>query len=273
MTDISSKCTVLINSCDKYEEAWGPFFSLFNKFWPECPFEKIVNTETKSCKINGVNTVNATGNWGERLSSALSQIDTPYVIFMLEDFFLQKPVREKEIFDKLDVLDNNPDIACFYFNRITEYTDVSSSFPGYYEMIPKSDESLYILNCQASLWRKDVLLAAAKNSENPWQFEVEGYKLNKELIDTHKFYCLSDTRYDAIRDSDVFSYILERELGYGIWNSKWLWNNKKLFNKNKITYSFDDLGVMSRLDFELNKNETGKLYKINKKIKKVFHLK
>ena len=35
---IKNKFAILIVSCDKYSDLWDPFFKLFFKFWPDCPF-------------------------------------------------------------------------------------------------------------------------------------------------------------------------------------------------------------------------------------------
>jgi len=36
--ELNGKIAVLVVSCDKYADLWPPFFQLFLRFWPECPF-------------------------------------------------------------------------------------------------------------------------------------------------------------------------------------------------------------------------------------------
>ena len=45
---LANDVTILVNSCDKYEDAWEPFFKLFSIQWPECPYKIILNTESKN---------------------------------------------------------------------------------------------------------------------------------------------------------------------------------------------------------------------------------
>jgi hypothetical protein len=40
--------TILVNSCDAYEDLWYPFFELFRINWPNCKYDIVLNTETKS---------------------------------------------------------------------------------------------------------------------------------------------------------------------------------------------------------------------------------
>lgn len=144
------------------------------------------------------------------------------------------------------------DIAVFYFSKITGYGRNCSNYEKYYRMKPEEQDKRYgryMINCQAALWRKSVLIEAAKDSNNPWEFEESAYaKLSVEKQNM-KYYCLKDSWYDEIREGDVFSYILVREKGYGIWQSKWLWNNKKLLKKEGIKLKFTELPYMSRGEY------------------------
>ena len=45
---MKSNITVLVNSCDSYSDAWYPFFTLWKKYWPDCKYPIILNTESKS---------------------------------------------------------------------------------------------------------------------------------------------------------------------------------------------------------------------------------
>lgn len=248
--NIISKCAVLVNSCDKYKEAWNPFFELFNKFWPYCPFKIYLNTESEKYNNYDVVTLNSVGTWGQRLSNALNDMDEEYVIFLLEDFFLQKTVKEKVIMECLARMINNSQIGCFYFNQIVGYkSDGNDVYDGFFRMYPNNDYNDYAVSCQAALWKKDYLLKLCKNVDTAWDFEIKGYENNKEVINQHEIYCIHSSHHDKVRKGDVFSYILKREKGYGIWASKWLWNNARLFKKNGIKVEYSSLGIMTHQEF------------------------
>jgi len=252
--DISSECTVLVNSCDKYEEAWSPFFILFHKYWPDCPFRIGLNTESKE-----FNTLNLTIEiyhsrevaWGKRLSEVLQQITSPYVIILLEDFFIRQKVKTKKIIECLEAMKTDKSIAVFYFNRITGYSDLSDKYNDYYEMHPTKDYNRYLFNCQAAIWRKDVLETVCQKAVSPWEFEENSYMRNQNYLEQYKFFCSKYTYYDDVRDDDVFSYILVRNSGYGIWQSKWLWNNRKFFEHEGIDCRCKTLPTYPKWKYDL----------------------
>lgn len=267
--NIKKQCTFLVSSCDKYEEAWHPYFSLLMKNWPDCPFDVVLSTESKKYTEYNVRTINKSGNWGERLIYVLNEIQTPYVIFSLEDFFLQRKVRSDRVVDCLEFMMTHCNVACIYFNRISGYCVEPSDLDGFTKMVPNDEYNEYILNCQMGLWNKDFLIRTLKKIEDPWSFEVKGYKYNKEIIDKYLFYCSSVTRYDAIREEDIFSYLCERRLGYGIWRSKWEWNNRKLFEENDIVCDFCQLKTMSRFEYLCSEELKQWLIKIKQYLKMI----
>ena len=96
-------CTVLVTSCDGYHDVENPFITLWRKFWPDCPFETVLLSETVPCA--GFDRVILTGKgkcWCEMLAEALDQIRTPYVILLMNDYYLEAPVDTANILRRLD---------------------------------------------------------------------------------------------------------------------------------------------------------------------------
>ena len=115
------ECTVLINSCDKYEDAWYPFFELVKKYWRGCNYHFFLNTETKQYSHSGIDLTvinthsnNATPSWGKRTKECLQQISSPYVLLLLEDFFFQRDVNQKEFEKCIQMLKDNPELTAIY---------------------------------------------------------------------------------------------------------------------------------------------------------------
>ena len=51
-------------------------------------------SENKECKYS--QTIKTKGSWTKRLRDALEQIEEDYILLMLEDFFIRKPVDEQK---------------------------------------------------------------------------------------------------------------------------------------------------------------------------------
>ena len=95
-------CSILVTSCDAYRDIERPFVTLFRKYWPDCPFELVLVTETANGAASTADSdtpqfdrIHATGkgkNWCQMLAEALAQIETPYVLLLMNDYLLTSPV-------------------------------------------------------------------------------------------------------------------------------------------------------------------------------------
>lgn len=226
------RISVLINSCDKYEDAWKPFFYFFKKNW-DCPYQVYLNTETKKCNEDGVVTLNSKVNisWSERLKLSLKKIKSEFIIFFLEDFFLLDSVDQKEIDHAIQIMDGNKHIAVIDF----EHCDRCKSYPSKYNGYNVRDlSSMYFLNCQTAIWRRKDLIKFLSPYENPWQFEIYGSERAKLY---NKYFLISGANCVL-----PFLYKFNLVSGYGLYRGKWLKSNVQLFKNNDLTVEFDSLG-------------------------------
>ena len=103
--------TILVNSCDLYEDAWYPFFKLLQIQWPEAQkYDMILSTQTKkfNCDFLDIKTI-ASGDkpWSTRIINCLNHIQSKYVLYFLEDEFLQQPVNIEWWEKMLDFMEEN----------------------------------------------------------------------------------------------------------------------------------------------------------------------
>ena len=47
-----SDCSILVVSCDRYRDLWTPFFTLFQRYWPDCDMP--VYLGTNCAQVEGV---------------------------------------------------------------------------------------------------------------------------------------------------------------------------------------------------------------------------
>ncbi len=243
-------CTLLVSSCDKYEDAWFPYFSLLKKYWPEvADYPIVLSTETKTFSMDGldIRSYNSKeGSWSKRFRLCLESIDTEFVIVSLEDFFLQKKVANQEVLRCIEWMNQDPLIAAFYFKRVSD-SYCKCQYENYYEATP---DLKYRVNLQLGLWRRSHLLKCLNDEENAWEFELMGCERLKDS--PLKFYCHKASD-DSHRNVDgPFPYLFRRHTGYGIVQGKWMWNNKKLFWRNGIfNVNMKRLGVHHKYTFNI----------------------
>lgn len=238
-------CSILVSSCDKFKSAWHPFFTLLRRYWPQCKYQVYLNTETLNYSDNEVTTLNSKNtSWSGRLIESLERINSDFVIFVLEDFFLTAPVKDGVISDMIEVMSKDNSIAVVYPKHIGNYSKKDGIHPEWIRMdIDKNGK--YMVNCQLGIWNRKALLDILKPGMSPWELERE-FKIPEDC--KYKFYCSPNGNKFSV-EGDVFPYYFAIQKGYGIAQSKWLWNNKKFFKKEKIEVDFKELGTLSYLQY------------------------
>ncbi len=228
--------TILVNSCDLYEDAWTPFFKLFSIHWADCPYEIVLNTEEKvyDCDFLNVKTICTGKNvpWSKRVKMALKQIDTEYVCFFLEDFFLQEAV-DTEMFEKtLSFMKENKNVGVIHFQPFYNRWTLKGDYGEYYTAISRnSTMRTYTLT---ALWRKKFLYGILRDKENPWEYEK--YSPIRAARKRPLALCFK-------KDIPlVFRYGVSLKNEYGISDRKWLRKNKELFDKYNIEVNYENLG-------------------------------
>lgn len=230
-----NKCSILVTSCDKYEDAWTPFFGLFHVMWPDCPYHIYLNTETKDyisskitvTSIHPQNPNDCKGNplsWSARLKCALEQIESEYILFMLEDFFLMSPVKSNVISKCISYMDDNKDIVAFDFHSDPHTKEI---FECFFAPVDKSYD--YAVNTMTTLWRKEYLISLLRD-ESAWDFEF--FATGRWRRSKNKYI------FTYIGEAPIFDYEIKPKYGYGIFQGRWLWNNKQLFEKYGIEADF-----------------------------------
>ena len=100
---VSKNLTIIVNTCDDYSDVLSIFFKSFEKWWPDCPYPIVINTESKqysSLYPATTYTYQLNSNkddWGGRLLSTLSQIKTDFVLMTYDDYILEDKVEIEKI--------------------------------------------------------------------------------------------------------------------------------------------------------------------------------
>lgn len=244
--------TIIVNTCDKYEDAWNPFFRLMEINWPESENYKIIlNTETKDYKCNyrNVKTV-CSGNisWSKRLKNILESIDTDFVLFFLEDFFLRSPVNQKLFEEAFNLISENSDIGYIGLKYTPERIFKDKNFTPTERFFSRD---LLATKCRITamsvLWRRSWLIELLDEKENPWEFENNASVRSKQ----YSYKVLEINNINGVCPP-VFDFEDKIKYGYGITQGQWLPKNRELFEKYGIEVNFDNLGINYQLYEDAN---------------------
>lgn len=172
--------TILVNTSDGFHDCWVPFFTLLERYWPECPAPVLLNTE-RAAWPGGPAKVQCTQvqraheprlSWSTCLDRALATVRTPLVLYMQEDYFLEAPVdtAHVELLAALMLQETSiRHIGLTAFGSGGPFRP--SCWDGLWE-IPQ--HAPYRLSTQAGLWRVDTLRSHLRPEENGWMFEIFG---------------------------------------------------------------------------------------------------
>lgn len=178
---ISSKnnIAVVVLSCDNYADIWEPFFTLFFKYWPDCPYPVYLVSETLNYNDPRINIIinHKKTDWSSNLFEALNKLHENYAIILMEDYFLQKKVDTKRIEDLFHYMKSRH-AGCLriYPNPGPDILCEDNPTVG---VISKGRE--YRLSLQAAIWKKETILALLKKGETAWDFEINGTIRTNEL--------------------------------------------------------------------------------------------
>lgn len=167
----NTDCTVLVCSCDKYADVVGPFATLYRKYWSDCPFETVLVTETDLGQSGFDRTIACGGglNWCEMLAMALSSITTPYVIMLMNDYYLTDPVNTSMVLSRLGQI-KRFDAASLRLNPLPPgrrpWRDT--------DLLEMPKNVAYCVTCQVGIWNREFLLGLAKRNKSAWEFERYG---------------------------------------------------------------------------------------------------
>ncbi|AFM25488.1 hypothetical protein [Desulfomonile tiedjei] len=165
MTDLA----VLVVSCDKYSDVWEPYFRLFHKRWPDCPYPVYLGSNFVDFRFEGVTCipVGEDRSWTENLHLMLDAVDRSRIILLLEDFFLTKETNT-DLVVKMVELAEKLDLGCFRLFPLPPPSKRIPDIPGVGE-IRKGDD--FRVSTQAGIWSTELLRSLAWPGMTAWQFE------------------------------------------------------------------------------------------------------
>lgn len=177
-----SKLAILIVGFDGYNCLWTPFFELFKKNWPDCPYKIYLVTNILEPEYENVKVITTSEKfqWSLKVREALLNIDEEYIYMLLEDFFICYPVHTDDVEKLFSYIINN-DIL--YVK--TPYKGVKERkkrhFRGqnqYYEIM---ENEKYGISLLPGIWKKSFLLDLIGDKDyNPWKFEWDRIKESRQ---------------------------------------------------------------------------------------------
>ena len=236
--------TVFINTSDNFSDCWDPFFKLFKIFWPNCPYSIVLNTEKKDYAYPGVDitclkvSANEQGKlgWSECLIRALDKIQTPYILYIQEDYFLEAPVKDHVIKELLIEMKSGK-AEVIQLQQASQLRKKQNSDRDL--IVEVSQKAKWRLSLQAAIWEKSTLRSQIRIHEDPWQFESYGALRSRRMKE--RIYSVNGELFNGL-ENEVFPYKVT-----GIIGGKWVGEIvDPLFKKHNINVDFSIRGFYKK---------------------------
>lgn len=178
---------VLIMSCDKNLDVVNILLEQINIHWSNINRKLFVGMEhidkIDSPIVSKVLTSDSK-EWGSRFIETLSKLENDYVFLILDDYIVEETVDYERINEILKFMKEN-NVANASFSVIR--TDKKYENINLYGFEKRYKKGKYLLNLQAGIWNKKVLISLLKPSDTPWTAEYYGSIRAKKISDNYKF--------------------------------------------------------------------------------------
>ena len=190
--------TVVATSCDKYLDLLEPFSLLFRRYWPDCPYEVVLGTESaivpNAVPHSVFQRVIPCGKlpWGHLLAKTLDSVSTPYVLFLLDDYLLCDSVSTSTIEHTL-ALARKYTAGNLRLVPSPRPSRIFSETEKLGEYLP---QTAYCVSTQTGIWDTQFLKALSSRFTSGWQFERKA-SFATELL-TQPLLCATTTQFPYV---------------------------------------------------------------------------
>lgn len=161
-----TKLVILVSSCDAYNDCWKPMLFSLNRYWPDCDYKVYFISNCESIDGAGFIKVGNDAGWGSNLLKALKVVDADYVLYLQDDYFLNKKVDSVTFKLHLD----------YCISHSVDYLRLSWPFRykcNFIDNIYCEDNPgmKYALCLQPAIWKKSTLEVLCNEGISGWEFE------------------------------------------------------------------------------------------------------
>lgn len=177
----NNDCTVLVSSFDGFADCWDNFAYGIDKYWADCPWPIVLMTGEKTPEYPRISVLplGSDRGWASNMIAALKQIESPYVLYLQEDYWLVRAIDSALMKSYLEQMRAEN----WHYLRLTPWPPADQAIPGNNLLGRCLEHNPNRLCLQAALWEKKFLLSLLFEGENGWDFERMGRPRSEHLHD------------------------------------------------------------------------------------------
>lgn len=188
------KIALLVLSCDKYADLWEFYAELLNRFWPDCPYDKYLASNTIEFNSQGFRPIlmGTDETWSHGVKIALSQLKDKYdyVFTTLEDCPLVANVDNNNVVKAFEsFMANDGNFLRTYMVVKPKIKPINQYYGEVENYTP------YRQTCAYAVWKIITLYEILDEKESAWDFERIGVKRG---FNYDKFFCVYKNQFELI---------------------------------------------------------------------------
>lgn len=176
---------VLVTTCNKAMWAMRPMAYLFNIYWSEQQQVDVLCESVPEFELPDnfncipVNLQDVDGwpkeKWTNGIVKYLDGISEQLVIWLLDDYWLNRTVDIRGVGSLIQYMHDNPTVLRMDLTKDRLYAGGMQDYAsyGHYDLIC-AEHSQYQMSLQTAIWNKGLLLTVLWPDWDPWQIELQG---------------------------------------------------------------------------------------------------
>lgn len=223
-----SDVAVVVSSFDGYADVWPGFFSMWFRFWPDCPYPVYLTTNHLTYPDERVTSLQVGDDlsWSHGLKQALERIECSTVLLVLDDFFLKEKVDTARVQHLYQVM-METGAGCL---RIVPSPPPDRPLDRYPDLGIVSKGAPYRTSLQMAFWNRATLLDLLSEKGTAWDFEIIGSRRSDRL----------DVPFLSVREgAEAVIY------SHTVYRGKWIPSAIHYYSSLGVDFDFSKRGVES----------------------------
>lgn len=204
----NQKIAIAVLTCDPYSDIWDAYGELFQRFWPDCPYDLYMASHQKSFDKFGFKPIllGEDVSWSHGLIVLLyklEQMGYKYTMLPFDDLMLSEKVDNGFVTSAIDTfIEENGDCLRFVPEKASRTYKHNEYYGKMGIKVP------YRVTLGFAVWKISVLKQIAVEGESAWQFEKNS---TERSFDFKNFYCTKRSPFKFInlvnkRKIDIVEY-------------------------------------------------------------------
>lgn len=177
--------TVIISTCDKFSDLWDANAKLINQNWADRDVKTFLVTDKPTNRTFDNVKIIAAGEGTEiteRLKFVMPLVETEYILFTLDDYFLTEKIHTEAINEDICIMEKHDiDYLRLFVMPMKKLQNRKAVELEPEIFLLDNNAGDYIVSLYAGIWRKKFMEQTLVETLNAWQYEVALTKCAREI--------------------------------------------------------------------------------------------